>query len=308
VRGNFRFSFPRPTPSPCSTDVVDDRDDLVFAVDQEADTTAPTVSLTSPAEGTTFSGASTVTLGAIADDGFGVTRVEFYAGSTLLGTDTQPPYAATWSTVGFASGTHTLTAKAYDAAGNTATSSVSVTVDRTGPALSFTSPLAAAVRGTVSIQYSASDNYQMHRVVTSVDSTVIHTDFTAPYALTWDSTTKPDGAHLVTGQAYDVFGNVTTATLSIQVDNTSPTVSITAPAAGTVITTQTTITASASDNHLVARVEFYDGTTLLGTDTTAPYSLVWRPSAPKGSRTLTTKAYDVAGNVTTSAGVTVQVK
>jgi hypothetical protein len=40
----------------------------------------------------------------------------------------------------------------------------------------------------------------------------------------------------------------------------------------------------------------------------SPYSMVWRPSAPKGSRTLTAKAYDAAGNETTSSGVTVQVK
>ena len=58
----------------------------------------------------------------------------------------------------------------------------------------------------------------------------------------------------------------------------------------------------------MARVEVYDGTTLLGTDTSSPYSLVWRPSAPKGSRTLTANAYDMAGTGTTSAGVTVQVK
>jgi hypothetical protein len=93
-----------------------------------ADTTPPTVSLTSPANGTTYSTASPITITATASDNVGVTKVEFYDGTQLLGSATTTPYSYTLSV--HASGTHALSAKAYDAAGNVGTSStVTVTVN-----------------------------------------------------------------------------------------------------------------------------------------------------------------------------------
>jgi hypothetical protein len=46
--------------------------------------------------------------------------VEFYSGTTLLGTDTSAPYSFTWSSV--VAGTYSLTAVAYDNLGLKATS------------------------------------------------------------------------------------------------------------------------------------------------------------------------------------------
>jgi hypothetical protein len=58
----------------------------------------------------------------------------------------------------------------------------------------------------------------------------------------------------------------------------------------------------------VTQVVFYDGGAVIGTDTTAPYSVSWGLlTAAKGNHTLTAKAYDAAGNVTTSAPITVKV-
>jgi hypothetical protein len=55
-------------------------------------------------------------------------------------------------------------------------------------------------------------------------------------------------------------------------------------------------------------VVFYDGAAVIGTDTTAPYSVSWNIlSAPKGWHTLTAKAFDPAGNVTTSVPISVKV-
>jgi hypothetical protein len=91
------------------------------------DTTAPTTSLTAPVGGATLSGIATVS--ANASDNVGVTKVDFYAGSTLIGSDTTSPYSISWDTTTVASSTYTLTSKAYDAAGNVGTSAgVSVTV------------------------------------------------------------------------------------------------------------------------------------------------------------------------------------
>jgi hypothetical protein len=97
------------------------------------DTTPPSTSLTAPASGATLSGS--VTVSANASDNVGVTNVEFYAGSTLIGNDTTSPYSITWNTTSVANGPYTLTSKAYDAANNSATSSgVNVTVNNvSGP-------------------------------------------------------------------------------------------------------------------------------------------------------------------------------
>jgi hypothetical protein len=91
------------------------------------DTTPPTVSLSAPASGATVSGSS-VSLAATASDNVAVTKVEFYVDSTLVNSDTTSPYAYTWNSTTVANGAHTIQAKAYDAAGNNANKSVSVTV------------------------------------------------------------------------------------------------------------------------------------------------------------------------------------
>ena len=56
-------------------------------------------------------------------------------------------------------------------------------------------------------------------------------------------------------------------------------------------------------------MEFRDGTTLLGTDTTAPYAFTWRNVA-SGSHVITARATDNGGAITTSSpiGITVRPK
>ncbi len=91
-------------------------------------------------------------------------------------------------------------------------------------------------------------------------------------------------------------------------DITPPTTSITAPLAGATVSGTTSVTASASDNVGVTKVEFYLDGILQSTDTTSPYSWSWNTTtATNGSHSLTSKAYDAALNVGTSAAVGVTV-
>ena len=92
-------------------------------------------------------------------------------------------------------------------------------------------------------------------------------------------------------------------------EGTPPSVSITAPAAGSTVSGTITVTASASDNVGVAGVTFLRDDVPLGAeDTVAPYSVAWNTTAlSPGHYTLTAVARDTAGNQTTSAGVTVAV-
>ena len=182
---------------------------------------APTTSITSPSGGATFTAPASVTINATATDNVSVTKVDFYNGTTLLGTDTSSPYSIVWSNV--AAGTYSLTTKATDNQGAVGTSSaVSITVNSTG--------------------------------------------------------------------------------------NPAPTTSITSPAGGATFTApaSVTINATATDNVSVTKVDFYNGATLLGTDTSSPYSFAWT-GVGAGTYSLTTKATDNQGAVGTSAAVSITV-
>jgi fibronectin type 3 domain-containing protein len=68
------------------------------------------------------------------------------------------------------------------------------------------------------------------------------------------------------------------------------------------------VTASASDNVGVTKVEFYLDGALQSTDLSSPYSWSWNTTtAANGSQALTSKAYDAANNVGTSTAVNVTV-
>jgi PKD repeat protein/glucose/arabinose dehydrogenase len=94
------------------------------------------------------------------------------------------------------------------------------------------------------------------------------------------------------------------------VDNTPPTVAVTAPAGGSTVGGTVNVTANASDNVGVSGVRFrVDGENLGGEDTAAPYSVPWdTATAANGSHQLTAVARDAAGNTQTSSTVTVTVQ
>ena len=95
----------------------------------QPDTTAPTVAITAPTG--TLSGIVTVT--ANASDNVGVAGVQFYLDGALLGTeDTTTPYSVSWNTTTATNASHTLLARARDAAGNITNSApLTVTVSNT---------------------------------------------------------------------------------------------------------------------------------------------------------------------------------
>jgi len=88
-------------------------------------------------------------------------------------------------------------------------------------------------------------------------------------------------------------------------DSVHPTVALTTLAPGDTVSSQILLTASASDNNGVQRVEFLVDGAVVGTDQGAPFEYLWTPSGAPGNRTVAARAYDYSGNATTSAGVTV---
>ncbi|GAB3237701.1 hypothetical protein GCM10027346_29580 [Hymenobacter seoulensis] len=100
----------------------------------------------------------------------------------------------------------------------------------------------------------------------------------------------------------EVWKHTTTTTT-----NQAPTVSLAAASSSVTVNTALALTATAADaNGSVTKVEFFNGSTKLGEDLTAPYQLSWTPTAT-GSVSLTARATDNAGATTTSAAVAVTV-
>lgn len=184
--------------------------------------------------------------------------------------------------------------------------------DTTAPTASISAPSAsAAVKGaSVSITASAGDETAVSGVKFYIDDVLTGSeDTSSPYSISWDSTAVAEGSHTVYAVARDSSTNfATSSSVSFTVDNTVPTVSLTAPANGaTVGGSAVTLSASASDTATLSGVKFYVNGTLQGSeDTSSPFSISWNSTATtSGSKIIVAVARDSASNYATSTSVTV---
>jgi Bacterial Ig domain len=177
-----------------------------------ADKAAPTVSLTEPQNGTTVSGK--VKLSASASDDVKVRDVQFLLDGKPIGAAVKaPPYSISWDTSSVTKVAHTLTARASDTAGKSATSDqVNVTVaepDTSPPTAEVTSPKPnAEVNDVVTFAAEATDESPLKSVQLLVDGLVREEPRFAPYALEWNSREVENGSHTLAVRAEDVAGNL----------------------------------------------------------------------------------------------------
>jgi RHS repeat-associated protein len=135
----------------------------------------------------------------------------------------------------------------------------------------------------------------------------IGVDASAPYAVEWVNPAA--GSYGLSARATDNLGAQTTSAAVPITVNAPPTVSLSSPAQNASFTAPAniTLTADAADaDGTVTSVEFYQGTTLITTLGTAPYTFTWT-NVPQGAYVLTAKATDDRGAVTTSAPVNITV-
>ena len=147
-------------------------------------------------------------------------------------------------------------------------------------------------------------------------STLLHT-VTVPNTGGWQNWQTVSQIAALTAGQYTIRLTTTTGSWNINwLDiksatpvNQAPTVSLTAPANNATFTAgqPITITANATDaDGTIAKVEFYKGSTKLGEDNLAPYSYTWN-GATQGNHSLTAKAIDNGGAITTSSARTITV-
>ena len=206
--------------------------------------------------------------------------------------------------------------------------------DVTDPSVTLTAPATDAVlTGNATFTATAFDARGIASVVFRLNGVPVGTDTTpdsgapfgapgAAYSAVVDTTKLPDGNYLADAVATDTSGRTLTSEQrrvnlrnGVAVggggggggDDRPPTVSFTAPASGALLRGATTVTMTAADDRGVAAVSLFNGTRLVCTDTTAPYSCSLTPTgADVGRTTLFAIATDTSGQ-TGSAALAVRV-
>lgn len=188
--------------------------------------TAPTVSLSAPADNATVSG--TVNIAATADGGSSTVKsVQFLVDGANLGSaDTTSPYGVSWNTAGLVNGSaHTLSAIVTTASGATATAAnVTVTVNNPvaqPPTVSINTPAPnSTINGTQPI--GATVSADTVGVQFNIDGANVGSEQTvSPFHINWDTTTAANGSHTIKATARNAAGLTASASETVNVQNTT---------------------------------------------------------------------------------------
>lgn len=274
------------------------------------DATPPSVSITSPTNGSTLSGGSTVNINVSASDAASsVTKVEIFIDGSLVATDTSSPYTYAWNTTGVSLGAHVIQAKAYDSFNNVTTpTTANVTLaDQTAPTVLITAPANnITLSGNVTVSATATDNVAVASVEFDISKGasggVIAIDNTAPYTATWDSHSVTGGTgYTLSATATDTAGNTKTATITVNIDNTAPSAPTNFRSTGNSLTSISLAWNASTDNIGVAGYRISrNGTTITTTAGTA-VSFNDTSLTSSTSYTYTIVALDGVGNASAAA-------
>ena len=266
-------------------------DKVVYTVDQ-----FPTVSITSPTNGSVVRG--TVNVQATATDDVGVSKVEFYVDNTLKTTVTQAPYQFSWNSLDTLYGPHVLQAKAFDTVNQATTASINITVDNR-PAVIITSPAeGATLNGTVNVQASVTGPTTVTSVELYVDNQLKATS--ASPSFLWNTSGYSWGAHTLMVKAYDNYNQVgTSPVVNVKVDN-YPGVTFINPSGGSTLSGDVAVSINANDDQGVAKLEFFIDGIKIGEALNGSYSYNWDTTfSSNDAHQLRASAFDLAGQVTT---------
>lgn len=277
------------------------------------DKTVPSTSVISAPAASSYQ-KSTITVTADATDnigGSGVQKVEFYKDGALLGTDTNGAggWSYDWTTTASDDGSHSLTAKVYDMAGNTKDSAaVTITVDNTAPSFSSitASPTQAKV-GDVTITFTASEVLTTNPTVNVNEHTATYSSNTENnYIYTYTVTpTDTQGPATISITGLDITGNsgTSTSTSVLTVDTVAPTASITLNPVSPVSAGTVAVTLATSESIPSAPTLSYTPNgkssitvSLTGSGTTWTGTMAITDSTGDGTATFSYSGTDAAGN------------
>lgn len=179
-----------------------------------SDSTPPSVAFSSPANGAVVAG--TVNVSVSSADNVGVTKVELYIGGILYGQSNTATATFSWDTTSYLDGSQTLEARAYDAANNVASRTITVNLknasvaDTIAPLAAITSPSNdTKLKGKiVKVNVTASDNVGVTKVELYIDGRLFGTSASATTSFSWNIGRVTAGAHTLQVYAFDAAGNI----------------------------------------------------------------------------------------------------
>ena len=195
-----------------------------------SDTSAPTVGIGAPIAGAKVSGLVAVDVSA--SDNVGVTRVELFVNGTKFASDTTAPYSFSWDSAAVADGNVSLTAYAYDAAGNFASRAVTVAVsnavapsepektvaDTVAPTASLINPTAGSTlsAGKVAVSGAGVDNVGVVALRLYVDGKLETTVSGSKLSYSLNTRKLSTGTHTIALEAVDAAGNSGVQSVSVR--------------------------------------------------------------------------------------------
>lgn len=198
----------------------------ILAGSQNVDTTKPSVSFASPSQNGVVVSGSSVPFVINAADNVGVAKVHLLIDGGSPGFTVSAPYSFSWNSTSATDGSHTVTAVAYDAAGNSTKVDRVVSVnnanppDTTKPNLTVNGPAAGAtVSGSVTVSAEAVDSSGIARLEFLIDDSRAANDAVAPYTFTWNTAQSTNGQHTYKVRAYDSTGNMSEVSRTVTVQN-----------------------------------------------------------------------------------------
>jgi MYXO-CTERM domain-containing protein len=273
----------------------------VVTSDVDVDTTAPTLTVATPADGATVNQAQPAITGTT-EPGAVVTVVVDAGAATEQTLTATADAAGAWSVTpsALADGAHTVQADALDEAGNAAPQATSgFTVDTTAPAVAIGAPADGSISSEDDPTLSGTAEPGA-TVAVSVDGNLVDT-VTADANGAWSTDAGgpfADGAHTIEVVATDAAGNTASDTSTFTVDATAPTLTIDSPADGASVDTATPTVSGTSDPGATVEV-FVDGAkvgeAVAGGD--GSWSFTLPDPLPNGPATLGVRTTDAVGNV-----------
>ena len=195
-----------------------------------SDTSAPTVGIGAPIAGAKVSGLVAVDVSA--SDNVGVTRVELFVNGTKFASDTTAPYSFSWDSAAVADGNASLTAYAYDAAGNFASRAVTVAVsnavppsepektvaDTVAPTASLINPTAGSTLSASKVAVSGAgvDNVGVVALRLYVDGKLETTVSGSKLSYSLNTRKLSTGTHTIALEAVDAAGNSGVQSVSVR--------------------------------------------------------------------------------------------
>jgi hypothetical protein len=183
----------------------------------------PNVTISSPASGAMLRGVATVS--GTAQSGAGVASVDLLVDGVLFATAasaTAPSFSL--NTTAYADGAHVLAIRATDVGARVTTTTIPVAFSNVAPVVSITGPANGAWGSkTLNVTTATQSVAGLSSVQLLVDNALVSSSTTASPTFALVTTTYTEGVHTISVKATDIYGLVTTSSMTLNIDNTPPT-------------------------------------------------------------------------------------